>query len=244
MKIINLGNEAVNNWLIEKGNRRILIDTGYKEDYPAFLRHLDALHLSPKDLTAVFLTHAHDDHAGFLKALLTDAPTLKVIASALAKPGLRRGQNGPGGGAPDENAIGACIQMIKDGHGAHRFPKFEPSDEARFVWVTSNSRSEAEAALGGQIVALPGHTNDSIGLVLDDCLFCGDAAQNRPNEKLKTTIWIGDIAAYAESWQKMINLPVKTIYPGHGAPFDAAILAKQLPDVKKITLLKMPRIKH
>ena len=75
MKIYNLGNRVVNNNLVnldESGY--VLVDTGYVEGYADFLKRLEKTGVSPKDIKYVFLTHAHDDHAGFLN----DRPRLSA----------------------------------------------------------------------------------------------------------------------------------------------------------------------
>ena len=41
-----------------------------------------------------FLTHAHDDHAGFLNELMNKYPDIKVIVNPASIPVLRKGQNG------------------------------------------------------------------------------------------------------------------------------------------------------
>ena len=46
----------------------------------------------------IFLTHAHDDHAGFLNELLGRNKELKVIMSNKAMTTLKRGQNSFEGG--------------------------------------------------------------------------------------------------------------------------------------------------
>lgn len=53
-------------YLVRIGNERILIDCG-----PAILQQLDAVNISPAEITHVFLTHRHGDHAlGFPMLML------------------------------------------------------------------------------------------------------------------------------------------------------------------------------
>ncbi len=83
MEIRNLGNRVVNNYLIPCDEGYILIDTGYENGFRRFQRKLAENGIRPEDIRYVFLTHAHDDHAGFLNDVLaiTDA---KVILHPLA----------------------------------------------------------------------------------------------------------------------------------------------------------------
>lgn len=241
-RICRLGTPARNSWLLTRRGKHILIDTGYPEDWDAFCDGLTALHLTPDDIDFLFLTHAHDDHAGFVNRLLKGR-AIRAVAAQKALPGLRRGQNGPGGGAPDTAAIAACMQMIREGHGAHRFPALTPEAEAHFLWVAPGQTADAEGLLDGKIVFLPGHTDDSIGLLTPaGALFCGDTAQDRPDTPMKTTIWIGDLPSYRKSWQQIIDLAPEQIYPGHGEPFAPTLLPAQLASLEDLVLLSMPRV--
>jgi len=153
-------------------------DTGYPEAWPSFTRRLAKAGLTPGDIDWLFLTHAHDDHAGFVNELFA-ASDCTAVASASALKGLRRGQNGPGGGAPDADALAQCLWMVQQGHGAHRFPALAPGYEDRFLWVDDATRPDIEARLGLAILPTPGHTGDSLSLLTPEGdLFCGDAAQN------------------------------------------------------------------
>jgi glyoxylase-like metal-dependent hydrolase (beta-lactamase superfamily II) len=73
----NLTNWALRSVLFEKGGRKILIDTGFGELYPAGLlssfylngdfslkKQLSAVGLQPLDIDDVILTHLHFDHCG------------------------------------------------------------------------------------------------------------------------------------------------------------------------------------
>lgn len=60
----------LNVFLIEQGNRKILIDTGAAKTFQDTLGHLpealNANHISASDITDIFITHAHLDHVGGL----------------------------------------------------------------------------------------------------------------------------------------------------------------------------------
>ena len=90
--IYNLGNRAVNNYLVSYDEGYILIDTGYEGGVARFQKKLKKANVAPNEIKYIFLTHAHDDHAGFLNEVLavTDA---KVILHPKAVEGLKRGQN-------------------------------------------------------------------------------------------------------------------------------------------------------
>ena len=92
MTIINLGTRVVNNYLIPSEAGRILIDTGYAGGFAHFQKMLEKNSVRPEEIRYVFLTHAHDDHAGFLNEVLA-ATGADVILHPGAVEGLKRGQN-------------------------------------------------------------------------------------------------------------------------------------------------------
>ena len=68
--IYNIGSRVVNNFLIPFDTGFILVDTGYAGGFPRFKKKLEKHHIRPEQIIFVFLTHAHDDHAGFLNEVL------------------------------------------------------------------------------------------------------------------------------------------------------------------------------
>ena len=97
MTVLNLGTRVVNNYLISSEARRILIDTGYAGGFSHFMKMLNKNRIRPEEIRFVFLTHAHDDHAGFLNEVLA-ATGADVILHPKAIEGLKRGQNSFEGG--------------------------------------------------------------------------------------------------------------------------------------------------
>ena len=228
-EILNLGNRVVNNWLLRLNGRWVLIDTGYAEGFPAFLQQLQKHGLTPAMIDDVFLTHAHDDHAGFLDAFLAVSPA-RVILHANALPVLRRGQNSFNGGSTDALAGAACVCMKLLGHGAHRFPPLRAAYESRLSILMPENRAGVEAELGARILDTPGHTSCSISLcTADGLLFCGDAAMNGFPSRNRVTVWAENLAAYQRSWALMIAQNPRLLYPGHGKPFPPTDLQRYLP---------------
>lgn len=217
----NLGNRIVNNWIYAIPEGYVLIDTGYEGGCQRVKRRLAADGLNVGNIRYVFLTHAHDDHAGFLNDILAEAQHAQVIASGKAMEVLRRGQNSFAGGCTGKAALAFCNWMKRMGKGAHRFPPIKPEFEERILLVTNENRVAMGKRLHGTIIDTPGHTADSISLLLDDgSLFCGDAAMNGIPSVNRITIWAEDREAFAQSWQTIIGLRPAKIYPGHGKPFD------------------------
>ncbi len=94
--------------------------------------------------------------------------------------------------------------------------------------------------MDGKIVETPGHTVDSISVLLDDgSCFVGDAAANLPSVAgaKNCVILVEDIDEYYRTWQKLLWLGARRILPAHGEPFDAARLSQNLGKIRRGDLI-------
>lgn len=215
IRIHNIGGYIVKNYLLETPDGWIAIDTGYPGGETDFLKRFERL--APLDsLKYIFLTHAHDDHAGFLAALL-DKTTAKVVLNSLGVPALETGKSAEPPGAGYSSWPASLFSRFKKDFS---FPPVKLGDRAIFVAGEEDQVFKA-AGLPIRILLLPGHTADSIGLLLEETgeLFCGDAAMNAIISVARHTIWIEDAQEFGKSWDKMLALQSKRIYPSHGTPF-------------------------
>lgn len=108
MKIINLGNRVSNNYIFHTKEGYMLIDTGYENNFSSFCKKLKKHNIGFKEISYIFITHAHDDHVGFLRQLLNLHPHAKVILHPKAIIGLQRGQNSFCGGCSNRLALLFC----------------------------------------------------------------------------------------------------------------------------------------
>ena len=122
--ICNLGTRVVNNYLISSEAGLILIDTGYAGGFRHFMKMLKKNNIRPEEIKHVFLTHAHDDHAGFLNEVL-ESTNADVILHPKAIDGLRQGQNSFKGGCSSLTAWLFCQVLALLGHGDHRYPSIK-----------------------------------------------------------------------------------------------------------------------
>ena len=125
MNIINAGNIIMNTYVYPCPNGYIMIDTGYEHSLKDVATELNRNGINLSDIKYVFLTHAHDDHAGFLNELLGKNADLKVIMSNKSMPTLKRGQNVFNGGCSTSLAWVFCKLMGMVGKAEHRFPVVE-----------------------------------------------------------------------------------------------------------------------
>lgn len=223
IKIHNIGSYIVKNYLLETPVGWIALDTGYRGGVDRFLKRFSKL-APVESLKYVFLTHAHDDHAGFLAALLKKTHATLIVNTA-SIPLLASGENATPSGAGFSTRFASLFDIIKKDHS---FPPFHVS--GRSIRIPDESAQVFKAmGLPIRIVFLPGHTRDSMGLLLEETgqLLCGDAAMNTLLvSTARHTIWIDDPVVYGQSWDKMLSLNPSKLYPSHGSPFSPKDLVK------------------
>lgn len=246
IKVKNLGNRIVNCYLFHCSDGYLLIDTGYEKSFTTFQKKLKAENISLSEVNYIFLTHAHDDHAGFLNELLKKTEA-KVILHPKAVEWLIRGQNSFEGGCSSTLAYLFCKIMCLLGKGEHYFPNISSEFYSRLITIDSSNYLEIARNLPFRVIETPGHTSCSISLLLHNgILFCGDAAMNGFPSRKRITIWIENKEDFQGSWKKIMKEKPIAIYPAHGKPFPVSDLEKYLLSVQNIKLipLKMPKGKE
>ena len=237
--IYNFGNRVVNNYMIPYENGWMLIDTGYAGGFPRLQRQLDKKGIDIKDIRYVFLTHAHDDHAGFLNEVLS-ATDAKVILHPKAVEGLKRGQNSFKGGCSTLLAFLFCQILALFGHGEHRYPPIREEYLNRLITVGSEEFISLHFPY--KVVETPGHTADHITLLVGTRFFIGDAAMNNFPSVRRTIIWIEDLDQYKQSWRVILSYGLELkLYPAHGKPFISKDLKKYLSSLDRIKLRPLRR---
>ncbi len=234
MQYIDLGNMVMCQYLLKIPNGYMAIDTGYSGGYAQYRKGLQKRGIDPTEIKVLLLTHAHDDHAGFLHELLSASKAVLIVDKE-APARLAEGHNRWVGGCSGLLAKAFVQSMKLFGKGKHAFPAFEISKDT-IVW---DRKSQPLQDLGVQanIVFLPGHTADSIGILTDDGqLFCGDAAMNGFPSIHRNIIWIESLQDYKQSWEVMIATNAQEIFPAHGKPFSAADLVRYRISLEKLRL--------
>ena len=136
MKIYNGGDIVMNTYVYPIDGGYVMVDTGYEGCLGAVEKRLEKQGVSLSEVKYLFLTHAHDDHAGFLLELLDKYPDIKVIMSDCAMATLKRGQNSFEGGCSTLLAWIFCKLMGLFGKAEHRFPAIPDRLDGRFIEIT------------------------------------------------------------------------------------------------------------
>ncbi len=167
---------------------------------------------------------------------MSNHPQTQVVAPEKAIDVLWKGQKGFDGGCSTLMAYLSCQLMALLGNGDHRYPKVSEEHLAKIITLNTENLARVESVLNGKILFTPGHTEDSISLLVDGNLFCGDAAMNGLPSSHKITIWVEDKTVFAKSWDVMLASGAAKIYPAHGKPFIPQLLTKNKQHIGALTL--------
>lgn len=187
MNILNIGYDSTNYYLLEPDTSGLLIDVGWPGTLPKLLSILKRKRIPFPKIRYLLCTHYHPDHAGLAQEMKEQGVQLIVIDSQVA-------------------SIPVLGRYMK------------PSNHYREISLAGNINLNVDESrrflrsmeVSGEIISTPGHSDDSVALVLDDGIaFTGDlptpmAAIEAARDQVE------------RSWAKIRSLRVKTIYPAHG----------------------------
>lgn len=231
MKVIRL--KMTNCFLLQAGDKKILVDTGYCWEMDTLKQKLKEHNWSLCALDYLFITHCHDDHVGLVKSIIELNPKIKIVIS---KMGAVFSQTGKHNNIPGSGYINKRVNFILtlkskfNKNWTHTFPSFIIRTHDIII-ERDCTFEDFGINLAGKILLSPGHTLDHMSIVLDDgSCISGDAAANFPKllHLNNCVISVNSLAQYYESWEKIINSKVKLIYPSHGSKFNAVLLEKNL----------------
>lgn len=200
MNIVNVGYDSTNYYVIGSGKNRLLVDAGWPGTMGKLLAMLKRKGIAVEEVRYLLATHYHPDHAGLIQEVKSKGVRLMVM----------EGQR---------EFIPALKQWMKP--------------EMKYVDIdlrdnTDVTLAESRAFLGklgiaGEIIATPGHSDDSVTLILDSGdAFTGDLqGVTRADEK--------DVATVTRSWEKIRAMGTTMIHPGHGPSRPAHSTMKEQP---------------
>ena len=219
-------------YLIPCANGYLQIDTALPGQYAGYRRKLRRLGIDINQIRWLLLTHHHVDHAGFAAALLRDSGA-GLIAHHLGKTFIENGQISDQI-HPIRPVFGIFYSLIASASN-QRQPVFPPIDLPRNCILLKNETLliPPDFGIAGRVIHTPGHTSDSISLVLaDGTVFCGDALMNNPIFQLLGTRYrpfiLENETSVLQSWEKLIVNGALHIYPAHGKPITATELSSTL----------------
>ncbi len=210
-----------------------MFDTGYEQDFQTFLKILNKHRINVNEIKYVFLSHHHDDHAGFIGDLTKLNREMKLIVHEKSIPLLASGKNNKNNGGGIVNPLIYAlfkIKMFLKPDWTLTFPPFTIRDQDLIVYGVQNKLPD-EVGIKGTIIHTPGHTTDGICLLINDYyLLVGDQTSNFLNwaGAKHLTLFNENVDEVYKSWDRIISMNIKFILPAHGKPFMVERLKENL----------------
>jgi glyoxylase-like metal-dependent hydrolase (beta-lactamase superfamily II) len=186
--VVNVGYRSTNYWVVGVGTSRVLVDLGWPGTMGRLRANLDRMGIPLREIRYGLATHYHIDHAGLAQELKQAGVPLLVLdrqvpAIPLMKRWIKPGDH--------------YLDLSMDGNVTISFPE---------------SRSLLDRiGIAGEILHTPGHSDDSVSLVLDDgSAFTGDLPPLR---------FVGEddaAAVVTTSWEMLRRRGATLVYPAHG----------------------------
>jgi glyoxylase-like metal-dependent hydrolase (beta-lactamase superfamily II) len=209
---------------IVKDQGAIMIDSGEPKKGKVFLNGLRKKSIKPEEIQLIVLTHGHWDHIGSA-AEIKEITEAKIVMHENEKHCLEESfKLMPPGVTTWGNIVDKLVSWFI-------IPfKHIHATEVDIV-LKDEEFSLNEYGIKGKIIHTPGHSSGSVSILLDTGeAFVGDLAMNKIPLRLTPglPIFAEDWPKLIESWQKLLDLGVRIIYPSHGDPFSADIIENEL----------------
>lgn len=185
--IVNVGYDSTNYYVLAQAAPVLLIDVGFPGTLPKLGHTTKRAGIDLLRVPYLLCTHYHPDHAGAAAELQARGVRLIVLPT-------------------QHEALGQLGSYIKPDQP---FVPVRAQDALRLTWAESRAFLRG-IGLDGQIISTPGHSDDSVTLVLDEgAAFTGDltppfAVDDDPEHPVR------------RSWDAIRAAHATVIYPGHG----------------------------
>jgi ribonuclease/clavin/mitogillin len=187
MNMINVGYDSSNYYLLEPDTTGLLIDIGWPGTLPKLQNVLKRKGIAFQKVRYLLVTHYHPDHGGLAQEMKNQGVRLIVIDSQPAW-------------------IPVMARYMKPEQHYQEISLYGNID----LSADASHKFLAGIGIRGEIISTPGHSEDSVSLILDEGMaFTGDLTNLMVvTEEARRQV--------EESWAKIRAHHVRTIYPGHG----------------------------
>jgi glyoxylase-like metal-dependent hydrolase (beta-lactamase superfamily II) len=187
MNIVTVSYHSTNYYVIDIKGGKLLIDCGWPGTLPQFTAALKRKGIVPKEIKYILVTHFHPDHAGLVQEFKDLGAKLILM----------------------ETQVG-FIAPLKSFIKTKKVSYTEIRENDNYNLKIKDSRKFlASLGIAGEVIATPGHSQDSITLILDEgAAFTGDL----PPRFLVSD----DDTITNESWEKISRHKINRIFPAHG----------------------------
>ncbi len=183
--IVNVGYRSTNYWVVSAGTSRLLVDIGWPGTLGMMKVNLKRKGILLHEIRYAIATHYHIDHAGLAEPLKQEGVPLLVLEVQVAAIPIMKTWTKPW----DD-----YVEITEEGNITTTF------QESRTLL--------AQIGLPGEVLHTPGHSDDSVSLLLDDgSVFTGD---------LPPEAYSWDNPEALESWRLLREKGATRVYPAHG----------------------------
>ena len=187
LTIVNVGYRSTNFWVVSAGTSRMMFDLGWPGTMGTLTANLRRMTIPLAQIRCGVASHYHIDHAGLAQELKLAGMRLLVFETQL-------------------EAIPSMKAFTKP---QDHYLEVTTGDIVPVAFAESRSIL-AQIGIAGEILSTPGHSPDSVSLLLDDgSAFTGDL----PPEEYPEA---GDPELVAGSWRMLRERGAKKVYPAHG----------------------------
>jgi endoribonuclease LACTB2 len=185
--IVNVGYRSTNYWVVSAGSSRLLVDLGYPGTMGTMRANLGRMGVPLKEIRYGLATHYHIDHAGLAQEFKQAGVPLLVLETQVAAIPLMKSWT-----KPRDQYVDITI---------HNNVTISFAESRKVL---------AQIDIAGEILPTPGHSDDSLSLLLDDgSAFTGDLTP-------PALVLEDDAAVVAASWRLLRERGATRVYPGHG----------------------------
>ncbi len=185
--IVNVGYRSTNYWVVSAGRSRLLVDIGYPGTMGTMTANLRRMDVPLGEIRYALATHYHLDHAGLAQNLKLAGVPLLVLEPQVA-------------------SIAGMREAMKP---ADHYLEITMHDNVTIPCSASRALL-ARIGLAGEIFHTPGHSDDSVSLLLDDgSVFTGDLTP--PGLACE-----GQANVVRASWRLLREHGATRVYPAHG----------------------------
>ena len=187
VSIVNVGYRSTNYWVISAGRSRVLVDLGWPGTMGTLRANLGRADIPLGEIRFALATHYHIDHAGLAQDLKNaGVPLLTIDIQVPFIPLMKR----------------------------HIKPQDQFTDIAlegnRVISIAESRAVLDRIGIAGEILHTPGHSDDSVSLLLDDgAVFTGDLTDPR-------MIGAENADLVRASWQRLKDGGASRVHAGHG----------------------------
>jgi len=185
--IVNVGYRSTNYWVVSAGTSRLLVDLGWPGTMGTMRANLRRCGVPLEEIQYGLATHYHLDHAGLAQELKQAGIPLLVL----------------------ETQIGAIPLMKLLIKPRYQYTDITVHDNVTISFTESRTLLD-RIGIAGEILPTPGHSDDSVSLLLDDgSAFTGDLTH-------PAMVGEDDASVVAASWRLLRERGATRVHPGHG----------------------------